>query len=48
MQAIFKDTDEGRCNGRTDLVNIVLYTRRINSHLEEEYVGRFGARKFRV
>jgi len=48
MQAIFKDTDERRCSERTDLVNIVLYARRISTHLEGEYVGIFEARKFGV
>jgi len=48
MQAIFKNENEGRCSRRTDSVDIVICAREISGHLEREYVGGFGVRKFRV
>ena len=40
MQTVFKNEDKGDISRRTDLVDIIVYVRRIGRHLEEEHIRR--------
>jgi len=44
MQTIHKNEDERSSSGKTNPVDLVIYTRRISRCLEGEYFGRSGNR----
>ena len=48
MQTIYKDEDEGGGSRRTDLVGIIIYTRKISRCLEGECLGGVGRRRIRI
>jgi len=48
IESTIFNSDKGKCSRRTDLVDIVLYVRKINRCLEEKCIKELGVRKFRV
>ena len=43
MQVIYKDKDKKSSSRRANIVDLVLYTRRISRYMKGKYVGRFGS-----
>ena len=48
MQTIHKNEDEGDNSRRTDLINLIIYIRRVYRYLERKHIGRFGSRRSRI
>jgi len=42
MQTIYKNKNKKSCNGRTDLIDIVIYIGRLSRYVEREYIREFG------
>ena len=44
MQVIYKNKNERRYSKRINIVDIVIYTRRVSRYVEEKYLGRFRSK----
>ena len=48
MQVIFINEDEGRYSIRTNSMDFVIHTRRVNKYMKGEHTGGFGRRFTRI
>ena len=48
MQIIFEDKDKKYNYKTTDIIDIIIYTKRVNKYVKEKHIGRFGDRRDRI
>ena len=48
MQTIFEDEDKRRNHREADIMDIIIYTRRVSKYVKEKYIRRFRIRESKI